>query len=274
MTQIAPPAAADDDQPPRITWDLQRPLPEADHPTDPAPPPITRPYAANPARVRPPDIVDALFHPERLGADDPSSLRTEGVAGVNDPGHTERVTAAPPDPAIDVTTAALLRIAARQQEELAAQQPTEPPSGGDINAAQHPWEAAKQLIEAARRDNELPPWAADLIGWWGETARGDIGGSIKKVVEYGGRGAAYDLLATGHDLAAMNGRTATDQEATELAILFYLSSKVNRWFAAAIDGRRPSDDTLLDIVYYGMMARRNRAVGGWPVAPHNEERAA
>lgn len=110
-----------------------------------------------------------------------------------------------------------------------------------------------------------PDWALDLETWWIDTATSDIGGSIQKIVDYGGKGAAYDLVATGHDLAAMNGRTVGDEEAVELAICFYLSSKANRWMAAIIDGRRPSDDTLLDIAYYAMMARRNRVVGGWPV---------
>lgn len=110
-----------------------------------------------------------------------------------------------------------------------------------------------------------PEWARGLEDWWINTATKDIQGSIDKIVEYGGSGAAYDLIATGRDLAAMNGRTVDDQEATELGICFYLSSKVNRWMAAIIDGRRPSDDTLHDITYYSMMARRTRDVGGWPV---------
>lgn len=112
-----------------------------------------------------------------------------------------------------------------------------------------------------------PEWAIDLETWWVDTAARDISGSLDKITAYGGRGAAYDLIATGHDLAAMNGRTVDSEEATELAILFYASSKLNRLMAAAIDGRRGSDDSILDAVYYLMMARRNRAVGGWPVAP-------
>jgi hypothetical protein len=135
----------------------------------------------------------------------------------------------------------------------------------------HPLDGARQLIDAAQNSGPLPDWALGLEDWWVWAATQDIENSIHKIVEYGGRGAAYDLIATGHDLAAMNGRRVGDEEAVELAILMYLSSKVNRWFAAAIDGRRPSDDTLLDIAYYAMMARRNRAVGGWPVAPDNTE---
>ena len=109
-------------------------------------------------------------------------------------------------------------------------------------------------------------WADELRAWWIGTADRDISESLDKIVQYGGSGPAYDLVATGHDLAAMNGRKVTDEEAVEMGIAFYLSSKVNRWMAAIIDGRRPSDDTILDITYYSMMARRNRAVGGWPIA--------
>ena len=111
-----------------------------------------------------------------------------------------------------------------------------------------------------------PHWADELRAWWINTADRDISESLDKVVAYGGSGPAYDLVATGHDLAALNGRKVSEEEAVEMGIAFYLSSKVNRWMAAVIDGRRPSDDTLFDITYYSMMARRNRAVGGWPVA--------
>lgn len=111
-----------------------------------------------------------------------------------------------------------------------------------------------------------PHWADQLRQWWISTADRDISESLDKIVQYGGSGPAYDLVSTGHDLAAMNGRKVSDEEAVEMGIVFYLSSKVNRWMAAVIDGRRPSDDTLLDITYYSMMARRNRAVGGWPIA--------
>lgn len=139
------------------------------------------------------------------------------------------------------------------------------------------WPVNPQLDDAlfqhtqAARSQRNPEWAIELETWWVDTCARDIAGSMDKIVAYGGRGAAYDLIATGHDLAAMNGRTVTDEEAVELAILFYLSSKVNRMMAAVIDGRRGSDDTLLDIVYYGMMARRNRVVGGWPVSNDPEE---
>lgn len=119
---------------------------------------------------------------------------------------------------------------------------------------------------AASTEPPAPHWADELRAWWISTADRDISGSLDKIVAYGGRGAAYDLIATGRDLAAMNGRVVGDEEATELGILFYLSSKLHRMMAAAIDGRRASDDTLLDTAFYSMMLRRNRAVGGWPTA--------
>ncbi len=134
------------------------------------------------------------------------------------------------------------------------------------------WPAGTWLKK--ERDPEPPSWDEELYHWWVETARGDIRGSLDKIVSYGGRGAAYDLIATGHDLAALNGRKVGDEEAAELAVLSYLASKVNRMWAAAIDGRRGSDDTLLDISYYSFMARRIRAVGGWPIGTDNKENTA
>lgn len=116
--------------------------------------------------------------------------------------------------------------------------------------------------------NTPTPAQQELVTWWLDTAGGDIDSSIDKIVEYGGSGPAVDLIEVGRRLADLgNLRGQTIEELTELGIAFYLSSKVSRWFAAIKEGRRPSDDTLLDIVYYGMMARRNRAVGGWPVGP-------
>lgn len=120
---------------------------------------------------------------------------------------------------------------------------------------------------AEPRPPHLPDWADELVSWWNNTAAGDLQDSISKIVEYGGSGAAYDLIATGHDLAALNHRRVDDDEAAELAVLYYLSSKVNRMLAAAIDGRRGSNDTALDITFYSLMLRRIRAVGGWPVKP-------
>lgn len=107
----------------------------------------------------------------------------------------------------------------------------------------------------------------ELRKWWVDTADRDISSSLGKIAEYGGDGPAWDLIQTGHMLARVAGRDLDDPHAAELGILFYLRSKVARWEAAMMSGRRPSDDTLLDIAYYAMMARRVRAVGGWPVGP-------
>lgn len=239
MTQTAPPPPSG--PPPQRPWNFQR---EDDHPTDTA--------AANPARVRRPQVDVPLPDPvaDTVRADDPASIRMQ-------------------------------ELAEQRAEHIAAQSLKPPLDWALLNTREQPaavvppaWESAKQLIDAAKTGTPLPEWARGLEDWWANTAAHDIESSIAKVVEYGGRGSAYDLLATGHDVAALSGRQVGDEEAAELAILFYLSSKVNRWFAAAIDGRRPSDDTLLDITYYAMMARRVRAVGGWPIAPHTEEKHA
>lgn len=142
-------------------------------------------------------------------------------------------------------------------------------------APEHPllpgtWVKAILKVPTEADSKELPAWASELQYWWTSTASSDIGGSIQKIVNYGGRGAAYDLIATGHDLAALNGRTVGDEEAAELAVVFYLSSKINRMLAAAIDGRRGSDDTALDITFYSLILRRIRAAGGWPVRNDKE----
>lgn len=107
----------------------------------------------------------------------------------------------------------------------------------------------------------------ELLEWWMKTSHTDISNALGKIAEYGGDGPAVDLIETGRWLAQLSGREANDQDATELGIAFYLSSKVSRWKAAILAGRQPSDDTLFDICFYAMMARRNRAVGGWPIAP-------
>lgn len=156
-------------------------------------------------------------------------------------------------------------------EPIAAtdEKPFKSPVTDQLRRGGVPWAVApptEEEIAAGLHEEPQVHWADELRQWWNRTADCDISSSLDKIVAYGGSGAAYDLIATGHDLAAMNGRKVDDSEAIELGIAFYLSSKVNRWMAAIIDGRRPSDDTLLDIVFYGMMARRNRAVGGWPIA--------
>lgn len=186
----------------------------------------------------------------------------------------QRTTHRPPVPEYDVAppgTADRALLAMQEQIDRAREEGAAGPEGPfktPVTDALRKATTASRDLNAAMEEmtQTHAPWADELRAWWIETATTDIGGSIQKIAEYGGSGPAYDLLATGHDLAAMNGRRVDDEEAVELAILFYLSSKVNRMLAAAIDGRRGSDDTLLDISYYAFMARRNRVVGGWPVA--------
>lgn len=131
------------------------------------------------------------------------------------------------------------------------------------------WASEGERIQAGGGVN--PPGLVgdrDLQGlrvWWLTTAAGDIDGSLSKLREYGGDGPAVDLVTTGDFLARACGwNDYSEQDAIELAIAFYLVSKVGRWQAAILNGSRPSDDTLFDITYYAMMARRNRAVGAWP----------
>lgn len=103
-----------------------------------------------------------------------------------------------------------------------------------------------------------------LCDWWVGVAADDIARTEAKIHDYGGRGAAIDLLSIGRDLAMTMGRAVSDEEAIELGIYFYTRGKLARWTAAVMEGRRPSPDTLLDLTFYAMMARRNQAVGGWP----------
>lgn len=107
--------------------------------------------------------------------------------------------------------------------------------------------------------------ATELASWWSIQASDEIDMVVAKAVEYGGGGAAIDLIQIGQDIAAVAGMgEVSDEEATELGIYFYLRGKLSRWTAALIEGRRVSSDTLLDIGVYVRMAQRNRQVGGWP----------
>lgn len=111
----------------------------------------------------------------------------------------------------------------------------------------------------------------ELNDWWRDTAAGEVKMVVGKAVEYGGRQAAIDLIDVGRDLARIADREVTDEEATELAIYFYLRGKFSRWTAAVMEGRRPSSDTLLDIGVYVRMAQRNKQVGGWPFGPNSPD---
>lgn len=105
--------------------------------------------------------------------------------------------------------------------------------------------------------------AESLQDWWADTAAGDGRKVIPKAAEY----ASGDLTEVGRTLARIAGIEVEDEaHATELGIYFYALGKMARWTAAVEGGRRVSDDTLLDLTTYMMMARRVRDVGGWPWA--------
>lgn len=113
---------------------------------------------------------------------------------------------------------------------------------------------------------------SELEEWWLGRAQSEVAPMAAKAEEYGGKGAAVDLIDIGTDLARLMGRNViTTEEATELGIYFYLKGKFSRWTAALLEGRRVSDDTLLDIGVYVRMVQRTREVGGWPYGPDKED---
>lgn len=128
-----------------------------------------------------------------------------------------------------------------------------------------PVEGFHDQAEAAGPNPDYSP-EEDLVGWWKATAQADIEGSIDKVREYGG----CDLLMLGTSLYqwAKEGKDwsgdPTPAFLQELGIWFYLQGKIGRALSALQAGKFPSDDTILDIVYYAMMIRRIRTTGGWP----------
>lgn len=107
----------------------------------------------------------------------------------------------------------------------------------------------------------------ELADWWRDKAEKDLAMLLPKAGEYG----AVDLVIIGQTMARISeglaGRTLSDDEAAEVGIFMYVVGKMARWEAAIIEGRRPSDDTLLDINVYSRMVERIRVTGGWPHAP-------
>lgn len=120
----------------------------------------------------------------------------------------------------------------------------------------------------AQTSGRLPIVTGDeLTDWWLNKAEAEVKPMVDKALEYGGRGAAIDLIEIGRDLFRIAGREPdeyTDADATEMGIYFYLRGKFGRWQAAVLEGRTVSDDTLHDIGIYVRMAQRAREVGGWP----------
>lgn len=111
--------------------------------------------------------------------------------------------------------------------------------------------------------------AAALTDWWMERARTEIEQVAPKAVEYG----PNSMIEVGRAMGRMSQRDLTDEEAIEVACMFYISGKLGRWVDAVAHGKRPSDDTIHDIGIYIKMAQRNRDVGGWPFAPGEDAHA-
>lgn len=111
-------------------------------------------------------------------------------------------------------------------------------------------------------DQDVVKMEQALHDWWIEQAKQEVEAVAPKAVEYG----ASDLAEIGRTMGQAMGRNGdvSDEEATELGIYFYMLGKMARWTAAVKEGRRVSDDTILDIGIYNKMVQRNRAVGGWP----------
>lgn len=100
--------------------------------------------------------------------------------------------------------------------------------------------------------------------WWATTAQRDAEAFVPKFEEYGSQdlqdiGRRMESLVAGR--AGRKPRKLSDEEATELGIYFYLEGKLARMHEAIKRGDRASDDTLLDLTTYTMMARMNRAGG-------------
>lgn len=126
------------------------------------------------------------------------------------------------------------------------------------------------LIPDDEPANGYPPVPRnELHEWWMAKAAAEIDPMIAKMAEYGGGGRAIDLIEIGRAMAEGFAlpdelEQPTDAWLSELGIYFYLVGKFARWKAAIQEGRKVSDDTLLDIGIYIRMAQRIRDVGGWP----------
>lgn len=114
-------------------------------------------------------------------------------------------------------------------------------------------------------DEDKERLAQVLQLWWIERAEAEIKQVVPKAVEYG----PNSMIEVGRAMGRMSGRDLTDEEAIEVACMFYICGKVGRWVDAVAHGQRPSDDTLHDIGIYVKMSQRNRDVGGWPFNPND-----
>jgi hypothetical protein len=118
------------------------------------------------------------------------------------------------------------------------------------------------LGEAFRQPVPVPldPAEKVLSDWWRSVVEEEISSTVPKAVEYG----PNSMIEVGRAMGRMSHRDLSDQEAIEVACMFYICGKLGRWVDAVAHGKTPSDDTLHDIGVYIKMAQRNRAVGSWP----------
>lgn len=98
----------------------------------------------------------------------------------------------------------------------------------------------------------------ELAEWWRNLAESEIEQTIAKTSEYGGD----DLTWMGSVLADCIENGAASPE--EIAIAFYALGKITRIIGAYKEGRRPSDDSWLDLHIYAGMGIRVREKGQWP----------
>lgn len=128
-------------------------------------------------------------------------------------------------------------------------------------------DTVRRVPAAPELEAELDRMQKVLSDWWLERAKQEIEQVVPKAVEYG----ANSMIEVGRTLARLQHRTVTDEEAIELACMFYIAGKVGRWVDAVAANKRVSDDTLHDIGVYVRMAQRNRDVGGWPFGPDEDK---
>lgn len=100
---------------------------------------------------------------------------------------------------------------------------------------------------------------ARIEEWWTQTTIGHMQSVVPKMVEYGSR----DLVEIGRGVLDVAGKPdASDNEAYEAGVYFYVRGKLARWATAVGRGVPVSRDTLDDIIIYCMMVLDNRDNGG------------
>jgi hypothetical protein len=110
-------------------------------------------------------------------------------------------------------------------------------------------------------DRQVDNPLVELTNWWTNKGCQDAELVVEKYQEYGNTA----LLEVGRQLADVMGRaTATDAEAQELGIWFFMVGKMARWKTAILKGEQASKDTFDDLAIYATMARRVYEKGGWP----------